>query len=221
FDAADAAWLTANTHLLEAFTEVVLAFDPTEGIADVSQSIDAMSDLRGAQPNSRQSYLRGFESWVDTFAMFYGALNRQPDPVHTRALRENLLAMVAQNRRFWDLLALETDNDREWIPGTGQVSAMGIELPKDAGSLWMKVLDDAEGLLEGRLLAPHWRVEPAAGVNVARLLQNPIPVDIVTWVHGHGLLPYMEQGPLVDDGNLRQFEQMFRGDALLFMVWLN
>lgn len=221
FDAADAAWLTAYTHLLEAFTDVVLAFDPTEVIADVSQSIDAMSDLRGAQPNSRQSYLRGFESWVDTFAMFYGALNRQPDPVHTRALRENLLAMVAQNRRFWDLLALETDNDREWIPGTGQVSAMGIELPKDAGSLWMKVLDDAEGLLEGRLLAPHWRVEPAAGVNVARLLQNPIPVDIVTWVHGHGLLPYMEQGPLVDDGNLRQFEQMFRGDALLFMVWLN
>lgn len=221
FDTADAAWLTAYTHLLEAFTNAVLAFDPTKVIADITHSIDAMDDLRGTQPNTRHSHLRGFEGWIDTFAIAYGALNQQPDPLHTRALRENLLAMVAQNRRFWDLLALETDNDREWIPGDGQTSAMGIGLPKDAGALWMKVLDDAEALLEGRLLAPHWRVEPTAGVNVSKLLQDPAPVDIVTWVQGHGLLPYMEQGPLVDDGNLRLFEQMFRGDALLFMVWLN
>lgn len=221
FDTADAAWLMAYTHLLEGFSNFLLAFDPTEVIAEVGASIDAMADLRGTDPVNRFGYLRGNENWVDSFAILYGAVNQQPDPRYTRALRDNLLAMVTENRRFWDLLALEDDNDREWIPAVGQTSAMGITLPDDTGPMWLQVLTDAEDLLEGRQLVPHWRVEPDAGVNLARLLKDPVPVDIVTWVQGHGLLPYMERGPLVSLDSLNQFEAMFRGDALLFMVWLN
>lgn len=221
FDTADSAWLLAYTHLLEAVAHLVLAFDPTEVIDEVNTSIETMQGLAGSEPTSRFSYLRGETDWVDNIAVVYGALNRQPDAEHTRALRKNLLAMVAENRRFWDLVAKETDNNREWLPGVGQASALGVELPDDASARWLDVLRDAEDLLEGRQLIPHWRVEPAAGVNLAMLLKDPIPVDIVTWVHGQGLVPFMQKGPLATLDSLNRFEAMFRGDALLFMVWLN
>jgi hypothetical protein len=221
FDTADAAWLLAYTHLLQSVGHLFLAFDPTEVIAEVNTALETMRDLAGPPPPTRPSYLRDVTDWVDNIAVVYGALNRQPDPVHTRATRTGLLAMIAENRRFWALVAKETDNDREWIPNNAQTSAMGIELPDDAGLSWLNVLGDAEDLLEGRQLVPHWRIDPGAGVNLAMLLDNPIPVDIVTWVQGHGLTPYMQQGPLVNLDSLNRFVAMFQGNALLFMVWLN
>ena len=80
---------------------------------------------------------------------------------------------------------------------------------------------DAEDVLTGKKLIGHWRVEPGGGVNVARLFQDPPVVDLVTWIHGVGLLDYMEKGPLADERNVMRFQRMFGGDAALFMVWLN
>ncbi len=221
FDSADAAWLRAYTYLLEAVGHLVLAFDPTEVIDEVLTANAAMRELQGRVPADRGSYLRGSEIYVDMVAMIYGALNRPPDVAHVHAARDALLAMIAENRAFWGAVASETDNDREWIPNATQVSAFGIELPPDTAQRWLAVLSDAEAVLNGTRLIGHWRVEPGAGINAARLLETPIPVHIVEWVHGHGLTPYMERGILADTDNLRQFERMFSGDALLFMLWLN
>lgn len=221
FDGADAAWLEAYTHLLEGFGHLVLAFDPTEVIEEVNTNIAQMQALRGARSSDYYFWFTGNEEFVDAFAVLYGAVNRQPDTAHVHAMRDNLLAMVAANRRFWAMVPLETDNDREWIPSRSQVSALGITLPEDTAERWMAVLQDAEDVLLGKQLVGHWRLEGKGGVNVAKLLQDPVPVDIVTWLHGHGLLRYMEAGPVVNEGNLNRFSDMFRGDALLFMVWLN
>ncbi len=221
FDSADAAWLTAYTHLLEAFGHLVLAFDPTEVIAEVNDTIDRMAELRGPDAVNQVYLFLSEEDAVDNIAVLYGAVNRPPEVAHIHAMRDNLLAMVAQNRRFWDLVAEEPDNDREWIPGAGQISALGIEMPANTKERWLAVLTDAEDILLGKQLIGHWRLGGQGGVNLAKLLQDPVPVDIVTWVQGHGLIDYMERGPLVDDANLRLFQEMFRGDALLFMVWLN
>ncbi|SMX47239.1 hypothetical protein [Maliponia aquimaris] len=221
FDSADAAWLEAYTHLLEGFGHLVLAFDPTEVIEEVNTSIAQMQALRGARSSDYYFWFTGQERFVDAFAVIYGAVNRQPDVAHVHAARDNLLAMVAANRRFWEMVPQETDNNAEWIPARGQVSALGITLPEDTADRWLAVLQDAEDVLLGKQLVGHWRLEGKGGVNVARLLQDPVPIDIVTWLHGHGLVRYMETGPVVDEGNLNRFAEMFRGDALLFMVWLN
>lgn len=221
FDAADAAWLDAYTHLLEGVGHFILAFDPTDVIEEVNLSIARMAEIRGTEYRDNVWLFPGEEETVDMIAVLYGAINRPPDRAHIHAMRNNLLAMVQANRRFWQMVALETDNDREWLPASGQISAFGVKLPPDTSARWLAVLGDAEDVLLGKQLVGHWRLDRAGGVNVAKLLADPVPVDLVTWIQGHGLIEYMERGKVVNDANLRTFQRMFGGDALLFTVWLN
>ena len=220
FDTADAAWLRAYTHLLSGVSDLVFAFDPTDVITEVLASSDAMKDLRGG--TSASLFLSpDDEYFADLIAILYGAINRTPEAAHIHAARDHILAMIAENRSFWEQVAREADNVNEWIPNATQVSALGFGLPPETGTTWLAVLGDAEAVLKGELLVGHWRLNPGAGINVAKLLQDPIAIDIVTWLHGHGLMPYMERGTLADSRNMRRFERMFSGDALLFMVWFN
>lgn len=221
FDHADAAWLTAYTHMLEGFSSLVLAFDPTDVIAEIGASVLKMQEIRGTDDPRILFFSADDELMFDTVAMVYGAVNRQPDPAHTRATRQHWLAMVAENRVFWERLAQETDNDREWIPNQVQDAALGLNLPPETGETWLRVLSDAEAVLNGELLIGHWRVSPEAGVNVAKLMETPVPVDIVTWFHGHGLVDYIERGPLADTRNLRAFDRLFLGSGALFALFLN
>ena len=83
------------------------------------------------------------------------------------------------------------------------------------------MLDDAEALLRGDKLIPHWRLRTGAGINLHRLLDDPPPVDIAEWVHGAGLVPYAEAGERIGTDSLRAFRQLVGGDALLFMFIVN
>lgn len=220
FDTADVAWLTAYTHLLSGLSEVVIAFDPTEAIGKVLSSNQQMMDLMAGTPPANQYNMMG-GSWVDKFAMVYGALNQQPTTENTRAAHGHFLAMIQHNKAFWTLVAAETDNDREWIPNATQTAALGFELPEGAAETWQAVLGDGEKLLQGELLVSFWRIEPVGGVNVKALFENPPVVDIVDWVQGAGLMPYMERGPTVSSQNMRLFERMVGGDTLMFALLFN
>ncbi|NNF24437.1 MAG: hypothetical protein HKN63_06485 [Rhodobacteraceae bacterium] len=221
FDAADAEWLLAYTHMLSGFSQIVLAFDPTEVITEVLESAEAMERVKGPIPPTEFSYLRGEEGFIDTFAIVYGALNRPPDKDRIAEAHAHLLQMIQRNRGFWQLVAAETDNSLEWIPNRNQQAALGFELPDDTQARWLAVLSDAEAVLKGELLVSHWRVVPGGGINVAKLVRDPPAVDIVTWIQGSGLVPFMEQGQVVSGESFRSFSAMFQGDALLFMVLLN
>ncbi len=220
FDTADVAWLTAYTHLLSGLSELVIAFDPTEAIATVLSSNQAMMDLRGNTPPENMFDAR-FGGWVDQFAMVYGALNQQPIAENTRAAHRHFLAMIEQNKVFWAGVEAETDNNLEWIPNASQTAALGFALPEGAAETWQAILGDAEKLLKGELLVSYWRLAPAGGVNLQKLFENPPVVDIVDWVQGAGLLPYLERGPTVSPRNFRQFERLLLGDTLLFALLFN
>lgn len=221
FDRADIAWLAAYTHLLSGISELVLAFDPTDVIADVWETSAAFEELRGPARPARRYLSQDDEYFADLIAIFYGAVNRVPDAERTRAARAHFLGMVAENREFWARVAEETDDDAEWIPNDDQHAALGFALPKGIGETWKRVLGDAEAVLNGELLVGHWRMGGTGGVNVAKLMQDPPAVDIVTWFQGQGLLPYLENGPLIESRNLRMFERMVGGNTILFMVLLN
>ena len=66
FDAADAEWLLAYTHLLSSFSEIVLAFDPTEVLTEVASAAANMEVIKGPLASNRYSFLRGEEKFVDT-----------------------------------------------------------------------------------------------------------------------------------------------------------
>ena len=220
FDTADVAWLNAYTHLLSGLSELVIAFDPTEAIAKVMTANQQMTDLMAGTPPANQYNMIG-GNWVNRFAMVYGALNQQPLPENTRAARSHFLEMIRQNKAFWAAVALETDNTYEWIPNKNQTAALGFDLPDGAAETWQAVLNDAEMLLRGELLVSFWRVEPVGGVNIKALFENPPVVDIVDWVQGAGLIPYIERGPVASSRNIRLFERMFSGDAVLFALLFN
>jgi len=220
FDTADVAWLTAYTHMVSAAGEMVVAFDPTESIETVMGANYKMIELRGDAP-IEFGFDMQFGGWVDQFAMAYGALNQQPDATHTRAAHAHLLNMIAENKVFWAAVAQETDNEREWIPNDNQTAALGFELSPGTGAAWQAVLADVEALLNGDLLIEYWRISPAGGVNVKKLFMDPPVVDIVTWVQGSGLLPYLERGPVISGDSLRRFEELTGGNPFLISFLLN
>ena len=220
FDTADAAWLSAYTHLLSGISDLVLAYDPTGSIQTVMDSRGRLAQLRGDVPPANAMEMQ-VGHFVDNFAMVYGALRKDPDASHTRSARQHFLSMIADNKRFWEAVARETDNDREWIPNDNQNAALGFEVPKGAGEAWLRVLQDGEDILNGKQLIPFWRINPAGGVNVRKMLEEPTGVDIVGWVHGYGLLPYLEQGPVANGESLRAFERLVSGRSPLFAVLFN
>lgn len=220
FDSADAAWLSAYTHFLSGFASTALAYDPEPAIQRVLDASKAIYALWGTTPpNNAMDMMFGRQ--VDRVAMILHALSNTPDKALAQKAYDHFLAMIQDNRRFWSLVALETDNTGEWVPNDKQVSGLGLMMPPGTGDRWQAVLADAEKLLKGEVLIPHWRFGAEAGINLKKAFENPPPVDLVTWIQGEGLLPYAEKGPQMSMQSWRDFEEFVQGDAMLFAVFLN
>jgi hypothetical protein len=220
FDTADAAWLTAYTHFLSGFVSTALAYDPEPAIRRVMDSSAAIYALWGDTPPPNALDMM-FGRQVDRIAMVLFALSKTPDKALALDAHGHFLSMIEENRRFWSLVALETDNDREWVPNDGQVSGLGLNVPPGTGARWQAVLADAEAVLKGEALIPHWRFGAEAGINLKRAFENPPAVDLVTWIQGEGLLPYAEKGRRISPAAWNDFERLVSGDAMLFAVFLN
>ena len=215
FDTADAAWLSAYAHLLATVSETMLAIDMAPAIDEVLTGAMAMSRYPG------QSQFDSYSGIIDGVAVVLRALDGVPDAMRLESARSHALAMIADNRIFWERVGAETDNEMEWIPNPRQTSALRLPFPEETGPRWLAVLRDAEALLEGELLLPYWRVSPAVGLDLRAMIADPPDLDLVGLIHGFSLVPYMKDGRRIDGETLRQFEAMLAGDALLYMVILN
>lgn len=220
FDASDAPWLSAYTHLLGGMVDTVLGYDPTAAIAEIGKANADMSALSPLPPDE-YGFNASFGQGIDMFATIIAALDQEPDAERLKSAQAHFLAMVADNRKFWAAVATETDNDREWLPNDRQQSALGIEVPPGTGEAWLAVLADGEAILKGEKLVPYWRVGPAAGLNVGRMFTEPRPVDLAAWIQGAGAVPYLEKGTRVSGESWMRFENMMLGDAMLFALFLN
>lgn len=220
FDTADAAWLSAYTNFLSGFTNLALAYDPAPAIQRVLDSEEKIYALWGDTPPTNALDMM-FGRQADRVAMALHALAQTPDPTLTRKAHAHFLAMITENRRFWALVNLESDNDREWVPNDRQTSALGIIMPPGTAERWQAVLADAEKLLTGELLIPHWRFGAEAGINMKKMFENPVPVDLITWVQGEGLLPFAEKGTRASLFAWNEFTRIVEGDAMLFALFLN
>lgn len=220
FDTADAAWLSAYTNFLSGFTSLALAYDPEPAIQRVIDSTDQIYALWGDTPPPNAMDMM-FGRQADRIAMALHALAQTPDPLLTRKAHAHFLAMITENRRFWALVAQEPDNAGEWVPNDRQTSALGILMPPGTADRWQAVLADAEKLLTGDLLIPHWRFGAEAGINLKAMFENPVPVDLITWIQGEGLLPFARKGTRASPFAWNEFTRIVEGDAMLFALFLN
>jgi hypothetical protein len=220
FDTADAAWLSAYTHFLSGFVSSAQAYDPEPAIQRVMDSSAAIYALWGDTPPENAMDMM-FGRQADRVAMVLFALSQTPDKALAADAYDHFLAMITENRRFWSLVELEPDNDMEWVPNDRQSSGLGIMMPPETGKRWQAVLADAEALLKGEVLIPHWRFGAEAGINLKKAFENPPAVDLVTWIQGEGLLPYAEKGSRMQMQAWNDFERLVSGDAMLFAIFLN
>lgn len=217
FDRADAAWLSAYTHLLQGVAETVLAYDPTDALTRAAAARDGMAALSPPAFSEWDMFSPGLDAlWV-----ILESLDQQPDAARLTAAHGHFLSMVAENRAFWAAVEGESDNDAEWLPNARQTSALGLTLPPETGATWLSVLADGEALLMGEKLIPYWRLGDGAGVNLGRMFTAPAPIDVKDWIQGAGALPYLERGDTVTADSWARFQTMMGGDAMLISVWLN
>lgn len=220
FDIADAAWASAYAHLLSGVANAVLAYDPSEPIARILEARLKLAEF-GPPPPSFLTGQSQIPDEIDMIAMILAALDQQPDTARAAAAHQHFLAMIEDNRRFWRLVDLETDNTREWLPNPRQTAALGLPLPPETGATWLAVLTEAEAALKGEKLIPYWRAGDKGGVNLQQVFLDPRPVDVAGWIQGWAATPYMQAGPLMTTTAWDQFAGMMTGDAMLFALWLN
>ena len=227
FDGSDRHWLDAYTRLIQTATAMVLAFDPEPVLerrqAETLQWLEQFAEPPGQMARAPR-YYREADAYGPILDLVYSVveiLRQQPDAAKVAEARDHAAAMIAANRAFWQAVAAEQDNDREWIPNDAQTAALGFDIPQGAGAAWLGVLDDAEALLEGRMLVPHWRFAPGYGIDLPAWLDDPQPVDLLGWLQGSDALAYAKPGLTVGYDKLESFTDMFSGRAGLYMVLFN
>ena len=221
FDKGDVLWLQAYCNVLMALAEFFLAYDWHESFdASFFHFFPAMqSPFRDALKPPGDDFNDQIAPAADLVSFLH---IRWPvsEPDRMAAVRTHLLRMIALSRESWQAIEAETDNDREWLPNAMQTSPFA-SVPVDAERIaaWYEVLDEAEAVLEGQKLVPHWRFQQ--GINLRRVFEEPQPFDLVLWVTGPAALPYLEDGPISTSAEWSRMTQAFQGSFWLFAIWAN
>ncbi len=220
FDAADVHWMIGYTHLLRAMIEAWLAHDTEDFYDQTAHFFFSGAGSPYGTLGSRQDN-RGFnvDEIADAIAAIHLVHFRVADPQRMSRARGHLLAMVEQSRQCWECALAETDDDREWIPNAQQTSLTPLTVDEQRIVAWKQFLDEAEAVLQGRKLLPHWRVRDGRGINLKRVFEEPRTFDLVLWAHGAAAVPFLEEGQLVTAETARSLNGAFQGRFLAFAVW--
>lgn len=183
-------------------------------------------ELRAAQgkltnAGGNRNSVAEFRPAFDAIYVALAALKQEPDAARIKAMMTHWRATIAENKRFWTLVAQETDNDREWIPNARQTPALPVEIDPQLGESWQAVLQDAEALLTGRLLIPHPLLPKGYGISLVHYEQYPTPLDLIGLIHGVGMYEHAAQGPRISAQNWQRFNRMTNGRAGMFTLFFN
>lgn len=220
FDAGDVHWLIGYTHLLRAMCQVILAHD-----YQVLHDQVGPRFFLGIEQPAIALDTPGGSDWEDEIADAIAAIHlfRLPvvEPARMSRARTHLLATMAQSRKSWELILKETDDEREWVPNSRQTSLLPLRVTQTQIDGWQTFLTEAEHVLEGRKLLPHWRFPKGSGVNLKRVFEDPREFDLVLWLHGAGAVPYLERGETVSEETSRRLQDAFGGRFFGFAAWFN
>src|SRR4051794_17033267 len=188
FDTGDVFWLRAYCHVMMAFGEFFLAYDWHESF-DVSfyHFFPAMqSPFRDALKPPSGSMNDEIAPIADLVSFLH---IRWPvsEPARLIDVRAHLKQAVALSRQSWQSIEAETDDDREWIPNASQTTPF-LLVNAERIAAWYQVLDEADAILDGKKLVPHWRLQQ--GINLRRVFEEPQPFALVLWITGPAALPY-------------------------------
>jgi hypothetical protein len=225
FDRADALWLRGYTHVLMAFGEFLLAHDWQETFDTTfhlffPESSFAFADALDRRRVDPTGFLGDAGPIADLISFVHLVRWQPTEPERMAAALAHLKSVIALSRETWDAVGRETDDDREWLPGPHQTSPFP-DMPVDEERLaaWHDVLDEADAILDGEHLIPHWRFRE--GVNFRRIFEEPTTFDLVLWITGPAALPYLEEGVETSGEDWARIDDILRGGLAAYAAWFN
>jgi len=223
FDHGDVFWLRGYCHLLSAICETVLAYDEEKFFNAIAHQLFDRPDVPAIPAE-----LLGKPQWewqddiADAIAAIHLASFPLKQPGKMKAAHQDLTEVIRLSRESWHAIQAETDNDHEWVPNSKQESVIpGARVSAEMIAGWHDFLNEAEKLLAGKTLVPHWRFNGEHGINLRRVFHEPRDFDLVFWAHGAAAVPYAERGQVVTQETWSRFERMFRGNFIGFAIWFN
>ncbi len=223
FDYSDTLWLAGYSHVLSAMIEFVMAHD-WEKTYDATAHLffdgaRPPKDFLPAAPLDAMNAMGG--GVADQIAFLHLMQWPAGDKVRMSAARGHLKSMIATSRQTWKAVLAETDDDREWLPSPTQHSRAVPSLPitADLVESWHKVLDEFDALLDGRALLAHWRFKK--GVDLKMFFEEPKPFDLVLAITGHGMTPFLKDGPVLDGTAWSRWNGLFRSNFLGYAFFIN
>jgi hypothetical protein len=237
FDRGDVSWLRGYLHFLCAWGEVILALDTQDLFEGAAHQLFVAADTphkffleedRKPDPNGFFFFGR-FEDFIDALSTIHHAIDLPiKEPARMKRALEHLEGMVAQGKEMWKYILAETGDNNEWIPNPRQTGVLGIKVTQEMVDEWLKVLDGADDLLQGKKLVPFWRgkKDGSVGVNLRKVFLNPPKrLDLVRWVQGPEATPYLEKGPITplsDPRVMNRLDRVFGGVGFFgFALWFN
>lgn len=229
FDRGDACWLRGYCNLLAVPGEMMLATDFKE-LFEVSahmvfERID--SPHLFLQEEERRLDNFRFENIIDAISFIHCLRFPMKEPARMKKALGHLETMVAQGKEMWKHYLAEEDDDNEWIPNPKQKGVLRIEVSQKMVDEWLRVLDEADLVLQGKRLVPFWRGtnKKDIGINVNKIFTEPRDLDVVLWVQGTAATPYLQKGELTMLANpqtLQNLNGIFGGlNFFGFALWFN
>lgn len=231
FDLGDSLWLRAYLNLISGFVDTILAYD--------AQTLwDATAQLFFATADTPYPYLNqpvdpNFEGFdlapiADAVAIIHLLNLPVAEPQRMSSALEHFEATVELSRASWEAFLAETDDEREWLPNprqTGVVPSRPGGPPMAVTDImidnWLELLDETEAILQGRKLLPYWRVTDGRGVNLKHVFTEPQAFDLILWLQGVAVEPYLEEGELTRGETWQRIVQAFGGRFTPFAFWFN
>ncbi len=224
FDKADVHWLRGYCHLLLALDEMLLAHDCKELFERAGHvlfsNVESPYDFR---KNGRGIWDVGSGVDIADLIAFIHLINLPcKEPKRMQAALDHLNEVVAQSRLTWKAIEAESDDDREWIPGPKQTGVIpNVRVSREMIDGWHEFLDEAEAILAGKKLVPHWRIGDGRSINLHRVFTEPKRFDLVLWIQGTDAEPYLERGKATSPDMWRRLQRTFQGQFIGFAIWFN
>lgn len=223
FDRADAIWFAGYMQAVAAPVDLLLAHDFSEFFDAYLHRVFPKSDL------PMQDYSAGSTLFMDPdsdafIADIVAAIHTADFPVTDSERLAGVLArlksIIALSRQNWELILLETDDDRELVPGPHQTS-LSPEMPVTSETVdaWMATLSTVDQILDGELLVPHWRFKQ--GFDLKAYFETATETDLVMLLTGHDALPYIKPGPIADAESFAEANRVFGTEWLSYAFWFN
>lgn len=222
-DRADASWFAGYTEVIAAQADFLLAHDfssfvnatfhrffPKAGFPMQNYGVGGTLAFGGDTDTGIADLVAAVHtiSWPVT------------DPARLSGVRDRLKAVTAYSRQDWDAILAETDDNHELVPSPKQTSMVSDSAVTDEKvAAWRETLDEADKILDGTLLVPHWRFKQ--GFDLKAYFTTAKHTDLVMLLTGADAIPYLKDGPVASATDFRSVQAAFGNDWLGYAFWFN